>query len=191
MGAFLYGPAANDHAWILATDHSYLFPEMDFLLSYSKWRLALHLDATSANTLQVCWSAADGLSTQCIASTVPTDLRSGWIHTAVTYEPNSNGGTLTVYMNGALIYAASNTTIIAGGSNGAYVYKQCILNNYFILQGLITLGLEKLVAKLLIDFIIFNFINMTIQLASIIIIHSKLIFIICKVQLKSIMTSSI
>ncbi len=121
MGAFSWGPGATNIPWFVVVPHSATFSG-DFFGSYSKWRLAMYLIQNTAEAAVLCFTNTAGTiadyGTHGIS--VPTAVRSGWVHLAFTYDPNVKGGNLKGFINGALILNKTNVVLSVFGAAGAY-----------------------------------------------------------------------
>ena len=124
MGAYAWGPAANNKFWLLIVPHSVTISG-DLWYNSNKWRLGIFLSATTAESFSMAYTSADGTTSNYFPDikTVPAELRAGWIHVAYTYDPTNVGGTLKGYLNGVPTYTRNNYVMTAYGPNGAYVLK--------------------------------------------------------------------
>ncbi len=132
MGAFFWGPNLNNKVWFLIVPHNAAFTS-DLYQDFMNWRLALFLYQDTAHEASLAFTneagnAADYLT---LIFAVPTELRNGWIHLAISYNQSEQGGTVRGYLNGIKYYERNNSALIAYGNNGAYDFG----NDLFFVVG--------------------------------------------------------
>ena len=121
MGAYFWGPASNNIAWYIIVPHQAQFTS-DLHGVTTKWRLAMFLWQNTAEQASLTYSTSAAASNwENILFPIPTELRSGWIHLAHSYNPNESGGTLRTFVNGNLLYTRTSLDLKVYGSQGAYV----------------------------------------------------------------------
>ena len=121
MGAYMWGPTSNNNVWFLMVSHAAQFTSELFYDSI-KWRLAIFLRQTTAETGSLSYSSEGGAyNWTALLFTVPAAMRTGWIHLAHTYNPSEVGGTLRSYVNGVEALVRTNLGMRVYGSQGAYV----------------------------------------------------------------------
>ena len=121
MGAFIWGQSNHNVFWWLINDHKANFVG-DIYYSYTFWRLGLLLDAAYYMSLSYTKADASAADWTSFGASVPTNLRTGWIHLAFTYDPAEVGGTLRGFINGVQYFFQANLTLLAYGPTGACVH---------------------------------------------------------------------
>ena len=123
MGAYFWGPAWSNKVWFIMVQHQAQFSS-DLFFETTKWRLAMFIMQGTAEDASLAYSTNTAASNfENFLFTIPTELRSGWIHLAHKYNPSESAGTLRSYVNGNLFLTRNTLALKVYGSQGAYVKK--------------------------------------------------------------------
>ena len=121
MGAYFLVSGFNNIALFIMVPHQAQFTS-DLFGDTTKWRLAFFLQQFTGDQASLTYSTETAASNyNNFLFTIPSEMRSGFVHLAHTYDPNQSGGTLKSYVNGVLSLTRTSLAMKVYGSQGAYV----------------------------------------------------------------------